>query len=58
MKNNDLITLLVFLGILIFAAMFAFGNNAWGSTIEGAVYFHATVVGAGLFWIGLNIKKK
>ena len=57
--NYDLIiSLLVFCAILVVGYIFAFNNNIWGPTVEGALYFLAAIVGAGLFWIGMNIKKK
>ena len=54
---NALITLIVFLAIFIIGTKYAFASHVWGTSVEGAVYFLAAVIGAGLFWIGINLKK-
>ena len=60
MKYNydGIFVALVFCIILVGSYLFSFNNHFWGHSVEGALYFLAAVVGAGLFWIGLNIRKK
>ena len=61
MKYNydGVICLIVFCAILVGGVLFASNNFFFGNYNEiGALYFLAAVVGTGLFWIGLNIRKK
>lgn len=58
MKIYDFIPILVFLVIYIVGTILAFTNHVWGFSTEGALYYLSSVIGAGLFWIGYNIKKK